>query len=200
MIQKIREIKERYPWMIVFLPAFFNLSYGILQLYISYIVRSYWYLTLGFFFLVQGVIRFLAVTKGKSETYKTMLKIAAGMFFEAIIIAGMTYLCIEEHRYPIRNMILGIGQAVYSFTLLGIAIWNLFMTRKKEDPLFYMVKNISFVSAIGSILSLERMMLGTFGGTKLEFNRVMEAYTGGAAFLVILILGWRMMIRAKRFR
>lgn len=200
MIQKIKEIKERYPWMTVFLPAFFNLSYGILQLYISYIVRSYWYLTLGFFFLVQGVIRFLAVTKGKSETYKTMLKIAAGMFFEAIIIAGMTYLCIEEHRYPIRSMILAIAQAAYSFSLMGVAVYNLFKSAKKDDPLFYMVKNTSFVSAVGSILSLQGMMLGTFGGADLNFNRIMEAFSGAGAFLIIVILGCRMIFNAAKFR
>ena len=200
MIGITEGLKERYPGLFLWLPAAFNLFYGVLQLYIAYIIHSYWYLTLGLFFLVQGAIRFLAVDKGKKETRKTMTEIGLAMVFEAVIIAGMTYLCIEERRYPIRNMILAIAQAAYSFSLMGVAVYNLFKSAKKDDPLFYMVKNISFVSAVGSILSLQRMMLGTFGGADLNFNRIMEAFSGAGAFLIIVILGCRMIFNAVKFR
>ena len=199
MIKKTEGLKERYPCLFLWFPAAFNLFYGVLQLYIAYIIHSYWYLTLGLFFLVQGAIRFLAVCKGKKEIRKTMTEIGLAMVFEAVIIAGMTYLCIEERRYPIRNMILAISQAAYSFSLMGVAVYNLFKSAKKDDPLFYMVKNISFVSAVGSILSLQRMMLGTFGGADLNFNRIMEAFSGAGVFLIIVILGCRMIFNAVKF-
>ena len=38
------------------------------------------------------------------------------------------------------------------------------------------------------ILSLERTMLGTFGEPGLEFNARIEAYTGFAAFIILLVI------------
>lgn len=51
------------------------------------------------------------------------------------------------------------------------------------------LRNISCASAVVSVLSLERSMLGTFGKNSVRFTLSMEAWSGGLAFLILFVMG-----------
>jgi len=59
-----------------------------------------------------------------------------------------------------------------------------------------MLRDISLAGATGAMLSLERMMLGTFGNASDTFSLVMEATSGAAAFVFITLMGM-MLLRNK---
>lgn len=69
---------------------------------------------------------------------------------------------------------------------LCLAVYNMIISHKRKDNMMFMIKNNSFVIAIGSIMSLERAMLGTFGVINDAYNMKIEAGTG--ALLLVLVL------------
>jgi len=61
-----------------------------------------------------------------------------------------------------------------------------------------MIRNISLASALGSLFSLERTMLGTFGTSKdTLFNTCIEAFTGLLIFTVLNILAYNLLKKSK---
>lgn len=196
VLQDMKTVKtflQTHPLFMTFLSAAVNLGYGIFLLFLAYFNASYWHLTLAVFFLILGIMRFLALDHVKTRPVKTVRLCGLTMLFLAVTVSGMIYLTIYETRNPSRDLILALGQAAYCFTLMGIAAANLFGARRKNDPQIYLIRSICFVSAIGSMLSLERMMLGTFGDTGDLFTFRMEACSGMAAFVIIVFIGIRML-------
>ncbi len=174
-----------------------NLCFGAFEFFLAYTQRSYWYFTLGVFFLILGIARGVSASKHISENKKIRV-ISFQLAFLSIVICGMTFLTIDEVRYPIANKNLVIGQAAFAFTLIGMAIYNVIIShvRKQRDMIF--IRDLSLAAAIGSILSLQRTMLGTFGDPSFRFNTIMEASTGMGAFLILLFLAFRLYRLKKK--
>ena len=91
-------------------------------------------------------------------------------------------------------MIPVLAQAALPFTFPGMAIAGLWKVRKKENQREFLLRNVSMASAIVSLLTLQRAMLGTFGNPPNPFTLKMEASTGMGAFLLMLWLSIGMMI------
>ncbi len=192
-MKTVRTFLQTHPLFMTFLSAAVNLGYGIFLLILAYFNTSYWHLTLGVFFLILGIMCFLALDKAKSEPVKTVRLSGLTLLFLAVTVSGMMYLTIHETHNPSRDLIIAVGQAAYCFVLMGIAAVHLSGARRKDDPQIDLIRCTSFVSAIGSMLSLERMMLGTFGNAKDLFTLRMEAGSGMAAFLFIVLIGMKML-------
>ncbi|MCR4633058.1 MAG: hypothetical protein K5648_02910 [Erysipelotrichaceae bacterium] len=193
-MKTVRAFLQTHPMFTTFLSAAVNLGYGIFLLFLAYFNASYWQLTLGIFFLILGIMRFLALDRAKTKPVKTVRLSGLTMLFLAVTVAGMMYLTIHETRNPSRDLIIAVGQAAYCFLLTGIVVFNLLGARRKNDPQIDLIRNVSFVSAIDSMLSLERMMLGTFGDAKDLFTLWMETCSGMAVFLLIVFIGMKMLI------
>ena len=164
------------------LPSYFMAFAGILQ-------RSYWHITLAAYFLVLGISRVMVSAFKEINEKKTMKRLGFVFLFMAVVISGMIRLCIREGRNPSRTMISAIAQATYAFVLIGIAIFNIIRSHRRKDDRMIMIRSISMASAIGSMLSLERVMLGTFSHADTQFTVMMEAYSGFGAFAIIVLLG-----------
>lgn len=114
----------------------------------------------------------------------------------SITLCVQTYLVIENRINPVRDLILLIGQAAYCFTMIGIAISHLVLSHRKKELKEVILKDLSLVSAIASMLSLQRAMLGTFTRQDNGFIMKMEAASGAGAFLVFLLIALH-LFRAK---
>ena len=164
-----------------------NLSYGLFQLFLAVTRHSYWYFTMAVYFFLLGLGRLLAVSQ--KLKHRTRIRILSAMIaFLSVVICGLTYLMIHHDIYPVMNKILVIAHAAFAFTLITAALYNVVISFRRDDPQKLMIRNLSLAAAIGSILSLERTMLGTFGEPGLEFNVRMEAYTGFATFIILLVI------------
>lgn len=187
---KIKELKEKYPLLPALGSCIWNLGYALFLFVLSFSQKSYWYFTLGMFFLATGVMRLSAFTN-----MKHLLKVnGVVMLFLAVVIAGMNYLTIHERINPQKAMAFAIAQAAFTFAFLGIALAGLWKMRKKEDQKQFLLRNVSLASAISSLLGLQRTMLGTFGDPMDSFTLQMEAATGMGAFLLLLVLSVGMII------
>ena len=191
--KNIKAYLKKHPLITTGISAAFNISYALFHFYLSYIYSSYWYFTLGMLFLVLGFLRFIVLIVGKNKPLIMLRLLGYVMLFMCVILAGLMHLTISKFYYPIRSIVCAISQATYCFTLMGIAIYHLVDKRKTNNAQLFAISNISFVSAIFSMLSLERMMLGSFGNSLDSFNQTMEMYTGALSFLLIAWIAFRLL-------
>ena len=89
--------------------------------------------------------------------------------------------------------------AAYTFTAFTMAIINMVKYRKYHSPILSAVKQISFASALVSMLSLETAMLAAFGDTTDSgFSRIMTASTGACVCSIILIMAICMIAHSTK--
>lgn len=178
-----------------FMYALFN---GILGLY----YHSYWFITLCAFFAALGFMKLSAVTIKRSK-HRTELSVmkhnGIAMMFLSVILCGITLLTIREQQNPHRNIIVMLIIAMYTFCVVMLSIRNIVAAHKGKSVTMITIRNITCAGAIGSILSLERGMLGTFGDASDTFSRLTEAISGGVAFFLIIALGIGMVLYANHY-
>ena len=107
----------------------------------------------------------------------------------AVILAGIVAVGIRERQNPARGLITMIALAAFTFTLLTVAVVRVIKARRSRSEELFVRRDIALVSAVGSLLSLERGMLGSFGDPYGSFTLQMEAGTGAGAFLLIVFIG-----------
>lgn len=197
MRRRLELILKKHPLLITWISAIWNISYGVFHLILGIKQSSYWYITLAAFFLTLGLGRLMILSGNRNTDFKMKL-LSYMLLFLAVVICGTTYLTITEKINPLRNDILVIAQAVYTFGLLSAAIYNSVVSYRKKDRTAIMIRNISLASALGSLLSLERTMLGTFGAKEeVIINTWLEAGGGLLVFTALIILARNLMKVAK---
>lgn len=81
---------------------------------------------------------------------------------------------IVEGINPVRSLIISVAMAALTFIMAFSALRNIIKARRSHDAYQIILRNISLVSVTGSILSLQRSMLGTFGNAADRFTLVMK--------------------------
>ena len=173
-----------------------NAIYGIFQLWLGFYHRTFWFFSLGTYYICLGVMRFFLVrhtakyAPGEKMQTELVKYRACGIVFLmmnlslTLIIFFMVYF----NRTFEHHMITAIAMAAYTFTALTAAIINVIKYRKYNSPVFSASKAISLAAALVSMLTLESTMLTTFGdGTMTVSERKwMLGATGGAISLLIV--------------
>ena len=191
-------VLKKYPFLPAWLSLAGNFAYAVFHMILSAANDSVWDTVMALYFFVLGAGRLTAVIRRIRTAYRiraAAFSVAAVTFLTSVI----TYLTIRGGINPVRNSILVIGQAACAFLLTGVAVVNLIKSYRKNDPDAVMIRNLSMAAATGSILSLERTMLGTFGSPDVPFNRWMEAATGAGAFIILLVMSVNLFIYSFRF-
>jgi len=175
--------------------AVFNGALGLTQ-------KSYWYFTMGGYFLalsdVKGEAFFLRRNGEERFGSASLKRSGIMMILLAVTVSGIIVLEICEKRNPVKDMRIMIAIAAYTFVTLAVAVAGHFRAKRGGTVSDILLRSASLAAAIGSMLSLERGMLGTFGDPADSFTLVMEAATGMAAFLSILALGLYLVHHGKR--
>ncbi len=197
----IRAWLKRNPLRPAFLSMGWNLTFALINGVISLIYSSYWYLTLFAYSLLLGLMKMstLMLSGSKRRTEADMLRQnGVAMFCLAVIVCGLMVMTIRELHNPVKNKIVIIATAAYTFSFVGLTIYNTIKAHIQKSTVMISLRNISCASALISILSLERSMLGTFGDATDHFPLIMQAWSGGAAFLILIGLGISMLCLSKR--
>ena len=201
MIEKIQQLLQRYPLLPAMLSTGWNFAYAVFNGSLGVIHRSYWFITLCAFYAVLGFMRLSVVTLGRNKR-RTELSVmrhnGMAMCGLSIVLVGIMLLTIREHHNPIRNKTVMIVIAVYTFIFVGWTIRNTIKAHKDRSVQMITLRNISCASAIASMLSLERGMLGTFGDQNERFVRIVESSSGAVAFILLIGLGIGMILFANK--
>ncbi len=181
-----------------------NALYGIFQLWLGFYHHTFWFYSLGAYYICLGVMRFFLVRHttryAPGEKMQTELKKYrfCGIVFLVmnLALALIIFFMVYWNRTFEHHMITAITMAAYTFTALTTAIINVIKYRKYNSPVFSASKAISLAAALVSMLTLESTMLTTFSdGTMTEIGQKwMLGATGGAISLLIVATAIYMII------
>ena len=188
-----------------------NALYGIFQLWLGLYHRTFWFCSLGAYYICLGVMRFFLArhtTKyAPGERIQAELKKyrACGIIFLVmnLALALIIFFMVYWNRTFEHHMITAIAMAAYTFTSLTTAIINVIQFRKYNSPVFSASKIISLASALVSMLTLESTMLTTFGDGTMTATaqKWMLGATGGTiSVLIVATAIYMIVVGTKKLR
>ena len=132
-------------------PAVFGMGWNLLLALInggfSIYYRSYWYLTLTVLYFLLGIMKLAALTstRRKKQSASRLLKeTGTALFLLAIVLSGMMYLTIEELHNPVKDMVVIIATAAYTFAYMIVSVINAVKAHRNRSPQMIALRDISF--------------------------------------------------------
>lgn len=180
-----------------------NLCFAALHIALGLMHRSWWFLTLGCYYTVLGVLRFSlmriqhkTVHDGADERFAEKF---TGWLFLAMswFLSGTVIMTVVNDHGTEYHLIVAIALAAWVFTRLTLAIIHMIHARKTPSPVIRALRNIALAEAFVSLMSLQRAMLVSFPGMTQESIRLMNALTGAGVCVIIFLLGLN-LIGGKR--
>ena len=185
-----------------------NALYGIFQLWLGFYHSTFWFYSLGAYYICLAVMRFFLAhyttkyTPGEKMRSELIRYRACGIIFLVmnLALALIIFFMVYWNRTFEHHMITTIAMAAYTFTAFTLAIINVIKFRKYNSPVFSASKAISLAAAFVSMLTLESTMLTTFSdGTMTNFDKkMMLGMTGGVISLLIVAMAIYMIVNGTK--
>ena len=191
--------------LFAFLNMGWNLIYGIFNGALGILYRSGWFYTMFAYYALLGLMRLYVVSlerkpAGKKDERKALLLCGTGTVLLAVVLSLIVLLTIADSVHKRYHMVVMIAVAAFTFFTVIKAVVNAVQAQRHGDRLFVILRNLSCAAAVGSILSLQRSMLGTFGSGTERFTYVMDGLSGLSGFLIVAGIGISMIVQAVRLR
>lgn len=185
--------------------------YGIFQLWLGFYHHTFWFYSLGAYYICLAVMRLFLVQHtskfAPSERMRTELKRyrACGIIFLVmnLALALIIFFMVYFNRTFEHHMITTIAMAAYTFTSLTTAIIDVIKYRKYNSPVFSASKAISLSSALVSMLTLESTMLTTFGKetmTSTAKKWLLSATGVAISMMIILMAIYMILVGTKKLK
>lgn len=181
-----------------------NTLYGVFQLWLGLYHHTFWFTSLGAYYICLAIMRFFLVLHTikydvGEKMYRELVRYrACGWVFLVMNLALLliVFFMIYWNRTFEHHMITAIAMAAYTFTSFTLAIINVVKYRKYNSPVLSASKAISFASACVSMLTLTSTMLTTFSdGTIGELEKkMMLGGVGIAVSCVVLVMALCMIV------
>ena len=185
-----------------------NTLYGIYQLWLGFYHHTFWFFSLGAYYIFLAVMRFFLVRHTRKyapgdKMHTELIKYrACGIVFLLmnLALALIIFFMVYWNRTFEHHMITAITMAAYTFTALTTAIVNVVKYRRYNSPVFSASKAISFAAACVSMLALTSTMLTTFNdGTMNAFTqKMMLGSVGLAVSGVIVVMAIYMIVQSTK--
>lgn len=194
MMTRLFSLFQKHPLLISIISGCTSLAYAIFYGILAADEPSYWLITLCFYYVIIGIMRLIicqSSLQGKKKQATVMKIYGMVIILLSFVFSGITFLTINEMRDFSQNKIIIIAIAAYTFVTVVLAIINIIRAHRSGSAMLILQRNIALVAAIGSLLSLQRGMISTFGTPGSDFFVMMNAISGGLAFLTIFFIGIR---------
>ena len=166
----------------------FNMAFATYHLIMGLVTSSWWLLTLGSYYLVLSIVRFVVLRSKSGERF--IAKFTGWMLMLlSIPLAGTVILSVVRDKGHERHMIVMIAMAAYAFTKITLATIKLVKARHGTSATLITLRNISFADAFVSIFALQRSMLVSFEGMTEAEIVIMNATLGSAVCVIVFLLG-----------
>ena len=191
-----------------------NGLYGIFQLWLGFFHHTFWFYSLGAYYICLAIMRFFLVKHTrkyepgeKMHTELIKYRICGWIFLIMnLALASIVFFMVYWNRTFEHHMITAIAMAAYTFTAFTLAIINIVKYKKYNSPVFSASKTISLAAACVSMLTLTSTMLTTFSdGTMSGSERkIMLGSVGFAVLLAVVSMAIYMITQSteklKKFR
>lgn len=183
--------------------ALISICYALFKLSAGIYYRSFWFGAIAIYYLILALSRVLllhSIHKKQPDLrqeYKSVKKCGLLLFALNIALSAVTVQMVTGgmgYEYPGYLIFVMAG---YSFYAISVAVVNLIRYRKLNSPVLSASKLLSLATAAVSMLSLQTAMFASFGGD-FQFQRLMNALTGGAVCLLIFIMAILMVLSANK--
>ena len=174
----------------------FNIVFAIYHLIMGLVTSSWWLLTLGSYYLVLSIVRFVVLRSKPKERF--IVKFTGWMLILlSMSLVGTVILSVMRDRGYKRHMIVMIAMAAYAFTKITLATINLIKASRSTSATLITLRNISFADAFVSIFALQRSMLVSFEGLRETEILIMIAILGSAVCVMVFLLGINLVKHKK---
>ena len=174
----------------------FNIAFAIYHLVLGLVTSSWWMLTLGSYYLVLSIVRFMVLRSKSKERFIT--KFTGWMLILlSIPLAGTVILSVIRDRGYELHMIVMIAMAAYAFTKITLVIIKFIQARHSTSAILITLRNISLAHALVSIFALQRSMLVSFEGMTDGELVIMNATLGSFVCVIVFLLGLN-LVRNRR--
>ena len=182
-----------------------NLLYGIINGILGIAYASSWYYTMFAYYILLGLIKLYVVTAHQRADERTFCRKAprvagVGILLVAVILTMVVMLTISGAVGRKRNIVVMITIATFTFIIVISTAINTVKAHRKKDMLTIILRDIACSSAVGSVLSLERSMLTTFGEGADSTRFVIEGITGLAGFIFIAFLALQLFVYSSKYK
>ncbi len=185
-----------------------NTLYGIFQLWLGFVHHTFWFYSLGAYYICLAIMRFFLLlhTRKYAPAEKRKIELvkyrACGWIFLVmnLALALIVFFMLYWNRTFEHHMITAIAMAAYTFTSFTFAIINVIKYRKYNSPVFSASKAISFAAACVSMLTLASTMLTTFsdGTMGVTEQKIMLGSIGFAVSGVVVIMAIAMIVKGTK--
>lgn len=179
-----------------------NLCYALFKLGAGVYYRSLWFGAVAVYYICLTVIRALLLHStyrkdmDQRHEYRTSRLCGCLLFLLTMALSAMAVQMVVYGRGYAYPGFLIFAAALYAFYSITMALINLVRFRKLNRPVLSASKVLGLATALVSMLSLQTAMFAAFGG-EYQFQRLMNALTGGAVCLLILLMAVLMVVHAN---
>ncbi len=161
---------------------------------------SVWLIASCPYYLLLGVMRFLAVTSPKRSAPHRSVTVSTGILLTvvSIVMGGMLYVSLWQDTATRYGTITMITIATYTFTKLTMAVIKAVRHRNSTSSLLRSLHTIRYAEVAASIFTMQKSMLVSFGAMPAGVIRLFNALTGTAVCLFTAALGVMLIIKPKR--
>ena len=188
-----------------------NSLYGVFQLWLGFYHHTFWFCSLGAYYICLAAMRFFLVrhtrryAAGERMETELVKYRACGWVFLLmnLSLALIIFFMVYWNRTFEHHMITAIAMAAYTFSALTIAIVNVIKYRKYNSPVFSASKAISLAAALVSVLTLEATMLTTFGNgtmTALEQKLLLGATGAVISSLIVATAIYMIVVGTRKLK
>lgn len=181
-----------------------NALYGVFQLWLGFYHHTFWFYSLGAYYICLGAMRFFLVrhTRKYAPGEKMQIELqkyrACGWVFLVMNLALslIIFFMVYWNRTFNHHMITAIAMATYTFTSFAMAIVNIVKYKKYNSPVFSASKAINFAAACVSMLTLTSTMLTAFsdGTMNITEHKIMLSSIGVAVSIVVFAMAIYMIV------
>ena len=179
-----------------------NFLYVLFRIVVGIRYASVWFITMAVYYLVLAVIRLSLILhyRHKSEIVELHCyqRTAWLLFLLNLPMGGMILLMVltnSGYSYPGYVIYLS---AIYTFHTMVTSVINLVRFRRLGSPILSAAKVLNFIAALMSILGLQTAMIAQFSTEGDGFRRMMNAITGGAIWMSVILTAAYMLYRSSK--
>jgi hypothetical protein len=185
-----------------------NALYGLFQLWLGFYHHTFWFYSLGAYYICLAVMRFFLAlhirryAPGERMGMELRKYRACGwvFLFMNLALSLIVFFMLYWNRTFTHHMITAIAMAAYTFTAFTMAIVSVIKYKKYESPVFSATKAISFASACVSMLTLTSTMLTAFGDGEMDAvtQKIILGGVGLAVLAAVVSMAVFMIVNGTR--
>lgn len=183
----------------------FNALYAVFKLILGVIYNSYWFITFAQYLIVLVIVK-ASIAKQDlkqnvtlKEEYLKYRNCGVILLFMNIAISDLILVIIRRNVVITYHEYIAIALATYTFYTFVSSIVTFVKYKKYKSPLMSASKIVNVVRSLVSMLSLEIVMLSTFGANNVEFNNTMIISTGMGISGIICVICAFMINKANKW-